>query len=238
MIFPEKHRGDFFRAPLEKIFLNIKNVLTNKFFGDILAAMKTPYQQTVRLVEDAERAQVMFNPLRLKILSRLRDPDSASGLARTFGLPRQKINYHLRALEKAGLVKQVDQKKKGNCVERILRATAKSYLINPEALGNLATDPEKVQDKFSSSYLVGVLAQAIRELAALRHRAEKAKKQLQTLTLQTEIRFASAETLGQFTEELTKTIALLTAKYHDEKAEGGRLFKFIIGSYVAVTKKE
>lgn len=198
--------------------------------------MITADQSIVNLIHDAESAHVLMNPVRLNILQNLRKPDSASGLARRLEIPRQKINYHLRELEKKGLVEQVEEKRKGNCVERIVRATAKSFIINPEALGNLATDPEKIKDRFSSSYLIGVAAQAIRELALLRTRAEKAKKKLPTFTLQTEVRFTSALELHAFTEELSNTVASLVTKYHDEKAEKGRLFKFIIGSYPAVTK--
>ena len=200
--------------------------------------MNTSYQHTVNLIHDAKSARVLFDPLRLQILERLRDPDSASGLARLLNITRQKVNYHLRELERQGLVEQVEEKRKGNCVERIMRATARSYIINPAALGTLAVDPEKVQDKFSSAYLVAVLAQAIRDLATLRLSAEKARKRLATLTMQTEIQFASAEALSRFTEELTQTIAALTAKYHDEKTGRGRRFKFLIGSYPAITKKD
>ncbi|NIR47875.1 helix-turn-helix transcriptional regulator [candidate division KSB1 bacterium] len=198
--------------------------------------MNTSYQPTVNLVQDARSAHALLNPIRLQILQRLRKPNSASGLARAMDLPRQKINYHLRELEKKGLVEQVEERRKGNCVERIVRATAKSYIINPEALGALATNPEKVRDKFSSSYLLAVAVQLIREVALLRERADKAKKRLPTFTLQTKVRFASAADLNAFTEELTNTVADLAAKYHDEKAGGGRLFRFIVGAYPAITK--
>ncbi len=194
-------------------------------------------QTAVNFVGDAASASVMLNPLRLQILEKLREPDSASGLSRQMNLPRQKINYHLRELEKHGLIEQVEERKKGNCVERIVRATARHYLISPEALGNLATDPNQIQDRFSSTYLVAVAAHAIRDLAELRTRADKAGKKLATFTLETNIRFASAADQHSFTEELTNAVAKLTAKYHDEKAAGGRHFKFIIGSYPAMTKK-
>jgi len=60
-----------------------------------------------------------------------------AGLARKLGLPRQRLNYHLRALEDAGLVELVEERRKGNCFERLLRATARSFVISPEALGVL-----------------------------------------------------------------------------------------------------
>ena len=191
----------------------------------------------VNFVGNTAGASALLNPLRLQILERLREPDSASGLARLMKLPRQKLNYHLRELEKHGLIEQVEERKRGNCVERIVRATARYYLISPEALGNLATDPDEIQDRFSSTYLVAVAARAIRDLAVLRARADKAGKKLATFSLETEVKFASAAELHAFSEELANAVARLAAKYHDEKTPGGRHYKFIVGSYPKVTKK-
>lgn len=195
-------------------------------------------QTTINFVQDPRSAQALLNPLRIQLLQKLRTPGSASTLAREFNLSRQKLNYHLRKLEKQGLIEQVEERRKGNCVERIVRATAKSYIIDPEALGTLATDPAKVKDKFSSSYLIAVATQMIRELAVLRTLADKAKKRFATFTLQTEVRFESAEELNQFTEELSNSVADLAAKYHNEQAKDGRVFKFVIGSYPTITKKD
>ena len=61
-------------------------------------------------------------------------PDSASGLARKLEMTRQKLNYHLREMEKQGLVELFEEKKKGNCTERLVRATARSYLLRPEII--------------------------------------------------------------------------------------------------------
>jgi len=195
-------------------------------------------QAAVNFVGNTAGAAALLNPLRRQILEKLREPDSASGLSRLMKLPRQKLNYHLRELEKRGLIEPVEERKRGNCVERIVRATARYYLISPEALGNLAADPAQIQDRFSSTYLVAVAARAIRDLAVLRARAEKAGKKLATFTLETEVKFASAAGLNAFSEKLANTVARLAAKYHDEKTRGGRLYKFIIGSYPAITKNE
>lgn len=200
--------------------------------------MTTQAQASFNFVGDATAAAALLNPLRLEILERLREPDSASGLSRQMNLPRQKLNYHLRELEKHGLIEPVEERRKGNCVERIMRATARRYLISPQALGNLATEPGQVQDRFSSTYLIAVAARAIRDLATLRAGAEKAGKQLPTFTLETNVKLASAADLNAFTEELANTVARLSAKYHNEHDSRGRVFKFIIGSYPAVTHAE
>ena len=125
------------------------------------------------------------------------------GLARTLGVARQKVGYHLKELEKHGLVELVEEKKIGNCVERIVRATGRAYLVSAEALGSLAGGAAEATDRFSAAYVVAVAARALTEVTRLRQAADEAKQRLATLTLETEIRFATAADRGAFAEELT-----------------------------------
>ncbi|MEE9226690.1 MAG: helix-turn-helix domain-containing protein, partial [Acidobacteriota bacterium] len=81
-----------------------------------------------------EPAAVLLRPLRIRILEALGEPNSASGLARRLGTSRQKINYHMRELEKKALVELVEERRKGNSVERVVRATTRSYLLTAEVL--------------------------------------------------------------------------------------------------------
>jgi DNA-binding transcriptional ArsR family regulator len=190
------------------------------------------------MVKELSQAAALLDPLRLQIIENLREPDSASGLARRMHIPRQKMNYHVRELEREGFLEQVSERRKGNCVERMVRATANAYLLDPALLGALGIDPKHVQDHFSSAYLVAVAAKAIRELAVLRSRAEKAGKRLATLTLQTEVRFASAADRNGFAEELAKSLGYLSAKYNHEMTEGGRTFQFFVGGYPALAEAQ
>ena len=77
----------------------------------------------------------------------------------------------------------------------------------------------------------------IRDLGRLRKGASKAGKRLPTVSMQTEVRFASAARRKAFVDELTGEIARLTAKYHDETAPGGRRFTFLVGGYPALARK-
>lgn len=194
--------------------------------------------QNMSVVQGVDQAAVLLNPLRIKLLERLAEPDSASGLARVLGIPRQKINYHLHELERAGFLEFVEERKKGNCMERVLRATARRYFISPEVLGALGTSAEEVQDRFSSTYLIAVAAETVREVAVLRERARLANKKLPTLTLQSEVRFATAAARDAFAAELVSELARLVNKYHDQESDGGRTFKFSLTSYPKITKTE
>ena len=187
----------------------------------------------VHVVDDAARAATMLHPLRLDILGHLTEPDSSAGVARRLGLPRQVVNYHLKQLEADRLVAQVGERQKRGCTERLMQTVAASYLISPSALGALATDPEQVQDKVSSAYLMAVAGQVIREVATQRDRADAAGKRLPTLTLQADVRFGSPAAQHGFARELTREVKRLVAKYHDGRTRKGRTFRVVAGAYPA-----
>jgi DNA-binding transcriptional ArsR family regulator len=181
----------------------------------------------LEVISDPEAATALLDPIRQKLLAHLREPDSATGLARRLRLPRQRINYHLRTLERAGLVELVEERRKGNCLERVVRASARAFLISPEALGALGPTPEAAGDRLSSAYLIAAAGRTIRDLAALETRARKEGKRLATLTLEANVRFATAASRAAFAEELTEAVARLAAKYHDERAPAGRQFRLL-----------
>lgn len=186
---------------------------------------------SLETLHDPARAAALLDPMRRRLLVELREPDSASGLARRLELPRQVLNYHLRELEKHRLVELVEERRKGNCIERVVRATARSYVITPEAMGELAADPAAVADRFSSAYLVATAAGIISDVAVLREKAAAAGKSLATLAVEGEVRFASATARAEFADQLGAAFARLIAKYHDETGPGGRTFRFVIAGY-------
>jgi DNA-binding transcriptional ArsR family regulator len=196
--------------------------------------MRTP--QPLALVHATEQAAALLQPTRLRMVEALVRPDSAAGVARRLGMPRQLVNYHLRQLEAAGLVELMEERSQGSRNERILRARARSYLIAPEALGEVAADPARVADRFSAAYLLAAAARLIGQLGAVLDRAGGAGKRVATLTLGTQVRFRSAAERNAFAEELTSAVGALVAKYHDEGAAGGRRFELLMGVYPALDR--
>jgi hypothetical protein len=109
-------------------------------------------------------------------------------------------------------------------------ATARSYVLSPETLGDSAADPNRT-DRLSTRYLIAVAARMVREVAELARLADKARKPLATLAIDTEIRFASAADRASFTEELTHAVTALAAKYHDEHAGRGRWHRLVVAAH-------
>lgn len=184
--------------------------------------------QELTVIDDPAAAGVSLDPVRARLLAELAEPGSASSLAAKLGLARQKVNYHLRTLEQHGLVELVAQRRKGNMTERVLQATAASYVISPAALGAVAPDPGRAPDRLSARWLIAVAARTVREVGELLAGATKAGKRLATFAIDGEVRFASAADRAAFADELAHAVTALVAKYHDESATGGRPHRVVV----------
>lgn len=182
----------------------------------------------VDVIDDPAAAVAALDPIRTRLLSELSTPASAAALAGRLGLARQKVNYHLRALEAHKLVRVAEERRWGGLTERLLVATAASYAVSPGALGAVGTDPSRTADHLSASYLIALGARIVREVGELWRRARTAEKRLATLAIDTEIRFRSPADRAAFTQELTNAITSLVARYHDETAPGGRPHRLVL----------
>ena len=192
----------------------------------------------IHVIDAAEAASVMLDPVRAQLLGTLAEPASAAELARRLELPRQRVNYHLRELERVGAVELAERRRKGNCVERVLRRTATSYLVDPTILGQLGESPTQRRDKFSWAYLVSLLAHAIGDLSTLRRRADAAGKRLSTLAVETEVRFSSPQAMHAFAEKAARALADLAAEHHDASVETGRSYRFVLAGLPVITTSE
>ncbi|MEK6325239.1 MAG: helix-turn-helix domain-containing protein [Acidobacteriota bacterium] len=192
----------------------------------------------VEVISAPERVAAVLSPIRRQLLQNLSEPDSASGLARRLGMPRQKINYHLRELERAGFVELHEERQRRGCIERQVRITARAFVISNAFLEGLAADPDSIRDKFSSAYLIAAAGRMVRDVALLRERAASVDQRLATLAIDTEVSFASPADFNAFSEELAREIARLSVKYNQEHSRGSRRYRIFAGSHPVVTKTE
>jgi DNA-binding transcriptional ArsR family regulator len=177
----------------------------------------------VAVIEDPAAAEISLDPIRSRILAELAQPGSATTLAGKIGLPRQKINYHLRTLEHHGLVRLVEERRKGNVTERLLQATAASYVISPAALAAVAPDPGRAPDRLSARWLLALAARLVRDVGTLITGADRAQQRVATYAVDAEIRFATPDDRAAFADELTTAVTRLVARYHTETGRKHRL---------------
>jgi DNA-binding transcriptional ArsR family regulator len=175
----------------------------------------------VEVIDSPAAAAVALHPMRARLLAELAAPASAATVAQRVGLTRQKVNYHLRLLESHGLVQEAGTRRHGGLTERLLVATAGSFVVSPAALGASACDPARARDRLSASYLVALAARLVGEVGALARDDEAAR--LSTLAIDTEIAFASPAERAAFADDLATAVTQLAAKYHDPDGRAHRL---------------
>lgn len=181
----------------------------------------------LRVLSDAAAVEVALDPTRTAILDALAEPGSATTVAATVGLTRQKVNYHLKALEAHGLVEPTETRAWGGIKERFVRRTARHLVVAPDVLRGEPIDPNGLGDRLSAAYLIAVNARAVAEVGAIAADAAPGVR-LPTLTIDTVVGFASAQDRTAFAAELQTAVTELIARYHHDD---GRPHRLSISSY-------
>ena len=193
----------------------------------------------VAVIEEPAAAEASLDPIRSRILAALGEPGSAAMLATRLGLPRQKINYHLKELERHGLVELAEERRKGNVTERVYSAAARSYVISPTTLAAVSPDPDRSPDRLSARWLLALGSRLIQEVGTLLSGSARAGKPVATYAVDAQVRFASAADRAAFAEELTQAVTALVSRYHDEHAAQGRDHRLVLGLHpIPATRPE
>ena len=182
------------------------------------------------LIEDADRALLALDPVKRRLLEALREPGSAASLAKRLALPRQQLGYHLRALEQAGLVRLVEERKRRGFVERVLVAMAREYVLDPTMLAG--SHAVEAQDRHAAAHLVQAAGMVVREVTRMRSAAEAAGQRLLTFTIEAEVGFEKPQDFEDFSDALAKAVANLAARYAPGQERRG--YHLIVGAHPAV----
>lgn len=190
-----------------------------------------------QLVEEPERLRRALSPLRRQLLTRLRTPASAAELAAELDVPRQRLGYHLRLLEEAGLIELAEQRRRGGFVERVLRTTADAFVVDPGVLEGAAgtTTRAEASDRHAARHLVDVAGRTVRDVARMQSAAEQAGTRLLTFTVETEVRFESPADMHRFTEALAGVLADVVRAFD---TPGGRPYRVVAAGHPAPRAEE
>src|SRR3989440_12574685 len=93
--------------------------------------------QDVCLIDDLERAAALLKPSRVDILRQMASETTCTEVGAALGQTPQSVNYHVKALERAGLVERVGERRGRGTVEGIYRAKAPAYWLCPRLVGTV-----------------------------------------------------------------------------------------------------
>lgn len=167
----------------------------------------------VHLVEDADALQALAHPVRVQVLEALKEPGSAAAAARAVGQSRQNVNYHLKELERAGLVRKVGERRKGNFIEALYEAVASTIVVSPRAAWGDPRRFDALRDQMALENLVVLGERLGRDAAALLDRAAFDGEEIASAAVEAEVRFADEAARAAFLEEYLRAVGPLLRKY-------------------------
>ena len=190
-------------------------------------------------VDTPARASALLSPLRLRLLRMAQAPASATELARRLRLPRQRVNYHVRELARAGFLRPAGRRRKRNWVEQRYVATARSYVFSPAILGGLAPDWRMIEDTASADYLLALSEQVRLDVSRAEEEARGRGQRVSILSLKFQFRFDSPEQRTAFADALRQSVIEVIARHTspDRPASGasrpgrGRSHRLVLGCY-------
>ncbi len=184
------------------------------------------------LLDTPERVACALPDLRRRILDRLREPASAAELAREFGIPRQKLNYHLRVLEGQQLLELIELRPRRGFTERVLRTVGDGLVVDPDVL--VGSPPPSDGDRHAADHLVQAAGAVVRNVSRMSTRAGQKGKRLLTFTIETDVRFGAPGDVHGFTDALAQAVAQVVAAYD---TPGGRPYRLLAAGHPAVAEK-
>ena len=131
---------------------------------------------------------------------------------------RQKVGYHLKALEQAGLIELVEERQRRGCVERVYKATAEAFVV----------DPLLMTDGAAADHLVAAAAATVRDVARMQAAAAEHGKRLLTFTLEADVRLAGPQDVDRFATALAAAVQATAEQFDSPR---GRRYRIVAGGH-------
>jgi DNA-binding transcriptional ArsR family regulator len=165
------------------------------------------------VLDSPDSLVAIAHPARLRVLDALRAPDSAAGVARRLGEPRQRINHHVKELAKAGLLIAAGERRRGNFVEQLYRSAAGTFVLSPRLAWGDADRRRALHDQVSLEHLVELGERIQRDAAELLDRAAFDGEQIASAAIEADVRFTDARARSAFLDEYLRLVQDLVDRH-------------------------
>lgn len=189
--------------------------------------------QDVFYIEDMQQAISLLKPVRIEILRQMDEPSTCPELADYFDESPQKIYYHVKALEKAGLVEKVDEKRVRGTVEGYYQARARSYWLAPHLVGKVGDMPTSPDEK-SLQVLLRLAEDVHDDIGKLANQVQVGQD-VPSLSLSAHIHLPTSDRRAEFLEEVAILFQSLARKYGtpsmDATLENDEGYRLVLACY-------
>ena len=187
--------------------------------------------QDILYIEQIEQALPLLKPLRAEILQQLADPRTCPELAEVFDTTPQKIYYHIKELEKAGLVEKVAEQRVRGVIEGHYQAKARAYWLSSKLVGQIGS-PRQAHDQASLRVLLSLADDIHGDVGKLGERSATGKT-IPSLSLDAHIHLPVGERRVEFLGEVQNLFQSLAEKYSlpADDPRPGETFRLVLACY-------
>ncbi len=171
----------------------------------------------VLYLERLDQAETLLKPRRIELLRLLAEPRSCSELGSKIGEPPQKVYYHVKRLEAAGIVARVGERKVRALTEAVYQARARTYWLSPDIVGHIGT-PERATDELSLGYLLDLVGEVQADIGTL----ASSRRATPSLGMSGEIRLI-AERRDEFLRDLRAALEEVLSRYGGDSGDRFRI---------------
>src|SRR4051812_26516191 len=150
--------------------------------------------QEVLYIEDVDQAAALLKPQRIEMLKLMDRPRTCPELGKIFGETAQKIYYHIKALQNAGLVEQVGERRVRGTVEGSYQAAARSYWLAADLVGQIGGQ-DVTRDQVSLRHLLSLTEEMQSDIG---HLAQQVGKEIPSLGVSLHVELADEARRGEF----------------------------------------
>lgn len=177
----------------------------------------------VEIIDDPGQVAALAHPIRVAILDALRSANSASGVARAIGETRQKTNYHVRALEDAGLIRAAGERRVGNFVERLYQSVAGTFVVSSRLAWSDDRRIDALRSQLPLEQLVEMGEGVQHDAIALLDRAAFDGDEIPCAAVDASVRLRDQDARAAFLEEYLAALKPLLKKYGARRGEEFRV---------------
>jgi hypothetical protein len=190
--------------------------------------------QDVFYIESVSQAATLLTPFRIDLLKHLVEPHTCPELAVAFEMSVQKIYYHVKALEKAGLIDKVEENRVRGIAEGVYQAKARAYWLAPKLVGQIG-GKSTAQDQTSLRFLLTLAEEIHDDIGHLGQQSESGVN-VPSLGLSAHIYLPDSERRAAFLNDVQSVFQELARKYgipgdESDKELVGKAFRLILACY-------
>lgn len=180
------------------------------------------------IVTEPEQAAALLHPVRSELISLLKEPRSATELSKRMNDSAQRINYHLKALEKVGLVVRAGTRNVRNLVEVLYVSAGRSFLLS-DSLGLSSDTIKKLQDQTALAHVLSLTEKIKRDAISLMEQSED--EEIPSAVMEMELALSDIEHRNAFLQEYADMLTTLIQKHHRPNEENAEMYHVSMAMY-------